>query len=133
LEAKMKKFTITLFVLFLAAGLAYAKDYEVTKKAGDYTVQVKIDRNPPVVGLNKMNVGIKGPKGNDVTDAIVTVEYGMPAMPGMPAMNYKTKTEMKNKQYQTTLNISMSGPWTVNIKITRAGKTQSVKFNVDVG
>jgi hypothetical protein len=48
-------------------------------------------------------------------------------------MNYKAATEMKDKKYTATLKFSMSGSWGVNIKIIRAGKAQSVKFNVDVG
>jgi hypothetical protein len=128
----MKRFALIFVVLLLASGLAFAKDYEITKKAGDYTVQVKIDRNPPVTGQNKMDVGIKDLKGKDVTDATVAVDYSMPAMPGMPAMNYKAKTELKGSRYLTDINFSMSGPWSVNIKITRAGKTQAVKLNVDV-
>jgi hypothetical protein len=128
----MKRFALIFVVLLLASGLAFAKDYEITKKAGDYTVQVKIDRNPPVTGQNKMDVGIKDLKGKDVTDATVAVDYSMPAMPGMPAMNYKAKTELKGSRYLTDINFSMSGPWTVNIKIMQRGKTQTVKLNVDV-
>jgi len=122
----------TLFILILAFGLAYAKDYEVMKKAGNYIVHVKIDRNPPVTGQNKMEINIQDATGADVTDATLTVEYGMPAMPGMPAANYRTKAEPKNGKYMASLNFSMSGAWNINVKITRAGKTQSVKFNVDV-
>jgi hypothetical protein len=129
----MKRFTVTVFVLLLAAGFVYAKDFEITKKAGDYTVQVRIDKNPPVTGQNKMDVGIKDARGKDVTDAFVAVDYGMAAMPGMPAMNYKAKTELKGSRYLANLNFSMSGPWFINVKITRAGKTQLVKFNVDIG
>jgi len=55
----MKRITITLFILILAFGLAYAKDYEVVKKAGSYMVHVKIDRNPPVTGQNKMEISIR--------------------------------------------------------------------------
>jgi len=128
----MKRITVTLLVLFLTFGLAYAKDYMVMKKTGNYTVHVKMDKNPPVPGQNKMEISIQDASGADVKDATVAVEYSMPAMPGMPAMNYKTKTEMKSNQYLTILDFSMSGAWNVNVKITRAGKTQSVKFNVDV-
>jgi hypothetical protein len=94
---------------------------------------VKIDKNPPVTGDNKMEITIQDKTGTELTDAIVSIEYTMPAMPGMPAMNYKSTAELKNKQYATTLNFSMSGAWNITIKIARAGKTQSVKFNVDVG
>jgi len=128
----MKKFAIVLIILLLAAGLVYAKDYTVMKKAGNYTVEIKLDKNPPITGQNKMEISIKDDKGGNVTDATVVVDYSMPAMPGMPAMNYKAKAELKGGQYLANVNFSMSGAWAVNIKITRAGKTQAVKLNVDV-
>ena len=128
----MKRLIIILSVFFLAFGLAYAKDYTVTKKAGSYTVNVRMDKNPPIAGENNIVIGIQDAAGADVVDATVVVEYSMPAMPGMPAMNYKTKTDTKNKKYMATVDFSMSGAWNINVKITRAGKTQSVKFNVDV-
>jgi hypothetical protein len=123
---------MAIIILLFTAGFAYGKDYTVTKQAGDYTVNVKMDKNPPVTGDNKIIITIRDKTGAELTDAIVYIEYSMPAMPGMPAMNYKSAAELKDKQYATTLNFSMSGAWNVNIKITRAGKTQSVKFNADV-
>jgi hypothetical protein len=122
----MKRLTVILAILFLAFGLAYAKDYTVTKKAGSYMVHVKMDKNPPITGKNNMEISIQDAAGADVVDAAVIVEYSM------PAMNYKTKTETKNKKYMATVDFSMAGAWNINVKITRAGKTQSVKFNVDV-
>ena len=123
---------LTAIVLLMAIGLANAKDYEITKKSGDYTVQIKIDKNPPVTGENKMDIVIKDADGKDVAEATVIVDYGMPAMPGMPAMDYKARADLKGGRYTSTLNFSMSGAWTINIKIAKAGKTQSVKLNVDV-
>ena len=128
----MKRITLIVCVLLLAVGLAYAKDYEMTKKAGEYTVLVTIDKNPPVTGINKMSVAIKDVAGKDVTDATVVIDYVMPAMPGMPAMNYKAGTSLKNKRYVAEVDFSMSGSWSIAVKITRGGKTQSVKLNVDV-
>ena len=128
----MKRFATALIILLLAVGLVYAKDYTVMKKAGEYMVHVTLDKNPPVTGENKMTASIQDAAGAYVTDATVAVEYGMPAMPGMPAMNYKAKTELKKNQYLATLNFSMAGAWNINVKITRAGKTQAVKLNVDV-
>ena len=127
-----KIFTIFVCFMFLVVGLAYAKEYMVMKKAGNYMVHVKMDRNPPVTGQNNMDISIQDAKGANVTDAMVTVDYSMPAMPGMPAMSYKAKTELKGSRYLANVNFSMSGAWNVNIKITRAGKMQSVKLNVDV-
>jgi hypothetical protein len=115
----------------MGAGIATAKDYEVKKKAGDYDVAVSIDKNPPVVGDNNVSIDIKDATGKSVTDAKVTVAYGMSAMPGMPAMDYKAEAELKGNAYKVKMNLSMSGPWNIVVKISRAGKTSSMKFTVD--
>ena len=127
----MKRLTVLTIILLLIAGIAYAKDYEVKKKAGEYDVEIKIDKNPPVVGDNNIEVKIKDASGKHVTDAKVRIEYTMPAMPGMPAMNYKADAELKGYEYKAKMNLSMSGAWNVAVKITRGGKTTTVKFNVD--
>jgi hypothetical protein len=128
----MRKIAAILLIVLMAAGVAYAKAYEVTRKAGDYTVDIKMDKNPPVVGPNNMEIVVKDAAGKAVTDAKVLVDYGMPAMPGHPAMGYKTDAQPKGGAYQAVLNISMKGPWTVTVRITHAGKTASARFTVDV-
>ncbi len=127
----MKKIMVAVLVLLFVAGIAYAKDYEVTKKAGEYNVAVKIDKNPPVVGDNNVSIEITDGSGHHARDAKVVVEYSMPAMPGMPAMNYKTDAELKGDEYKAKMNLSMSGSWNIAVKITRAGKTSTMKFTVD--
>lgn len=127
----MKKFAIIGLVLLLAAGAAYAKGYEVKKKAGEYDVIVTIDRNPPITGDNNVSVVVKDASGSIVKDAQVKVEYSMPAMPGMPPMNYKTEAVLKGDDYKATLGLSMSGSWNISVKIIRAGKTATMKFTVD--
>ncbi len=127
----MKKLVVFTLILLLIAGIAYAKDYEVKKKAGEYDVEIKIDKNPPVVGDNNIEIEIKDAAGKYITDAKVTVEYSMPAMPGMPAMNYKTDAKLKGNEYKAMMNLSMSGAWNIAVKIIRGGKTTTVKFNVD--
>jgi len=128
---KVKTSMMVVLVLLLVAGLAYAKEYEITKKAGEYNVVVKIDKNPPVVGDNNMSIEIKDASGKFVTDAKVLVEYSMPAMSGMPAMNYKTDASVKGNEYAAKMNLSMSGSWNIAIKSTRAGKISTMKFTVD--
>ncbi len=127
----MKRLAVLMLVVLMVAGVAYAKDYEVSKKAGEYTVDVKIDKNPPVAGNNNMDITVKDSGGKMVTDAKVVVEYSMPAMTGMPAMNYKADAALKGETYKATMNLSMAGSWNVTVKITRADKIQSAKFTVD--
>lgn len=127
----MKKMAVFVIVLLLIAGMAYAKDYEVKKKAGDYDVVVKIDKNPPVVGENNVTLTLKDASGKTVTDAKVLVEYSMPAMSGMPAMNYKEEAVQEGDGYKAKMNLSMSGSWNVSVKVKKAGKTSTMKFTVD--
>ena len=127
----MKKVIMLGFALLLIAGTAYAKDYEVKKKAGDFDVQIRIDKNPPIAGENHMDIAIKDAAGKPVTDAMVVVNYSMPAMPGMPAMSYKSDGQLKGETYKASMGLSMSGSWNVEVKITRTGKTSSLKFTVD--
>jgi hypothetical protein len=128
----MKKVILGAMMFFLLAGLVMAKDYEVTKKAGDYTVVAKIDKKPPVTGDNNLSVAHKDAGGADVKDAKVAIEYSMPAMPGMPAMKYKADGVLKGSEYHAMLNFSMSGAWDVAVRITQGAKKAQAKFNVDV-
>ncbi|HJX31814.1 MAG TPA: FixH family protein [Thermodesulfobacteriota bacterium] len=127
----MKRFCFCILIFLIGVTLGCAKGYELTKPAGEYNVSITLDKNPPVAGENHMTIMIKDSSGKAVTDAAVSVEYTMPAMPGMPAMNYTTETEMKGNAYHTTLNLSMSGAWNIAVKITRHDKTEIVNFNVD--
>ena len=127
----MKKLIVIAMVVLVVAGVAFAKDFEVKKKAGDFNVEVTIDKNPPVVGDNNISVKIKDAADKYVTDAKVKVDYSMPAMPGMSAMNYKTEAALKGEEYKAVMNLPMSGAWNIAVKITKGGKTSSVKFNID--
>ena len=53
----MRRVSLVVGVLVLWRGWSMPRDYELTKKAGEYTVRVAIDKNPPVTGKNKMMTG----------------------------------------------------------------------------
>ena len=127
----MKRFIIFTMVLFLMSGIVFARDYEVNKKAGDYNVLAKMDKNPPVAGENNLEIAITDASGKAVTDAKIVFNYSMPAMAGMPAANYKADAELKGTVYKAKVNYSMSGSWNNEIRITRGGKTVSARFTVD--
>jgi nitrogen fixation protein FixH len=127
----MKKLLMIGFAMLLSTGVALAKDYEVKKKAGDFDVVVTIDKNPPVTGDNGVTVSVKDAAGKAVKDAKVVIDYSMPAMPGMPPMNYKADAMLRGDVYTATMNLSMAGPWNVAVKISAGSKTGSMKFTVD--
>lgn len=126
----MKKLLVLILTVILAVGVAYAAGPEFAKKAGNFNVMVQFERNPSV-GNNNVDIAVKDASGSFITDAVVKVDYSMPAMGGMPAMNYKTDAVLSGSTYKATLNLSMSGAWGVAVKITRAGKTSTAKFTVD--
>jgi hypothetical protein len=130
----MKKIFSLFLIGLLFTGIAHAKDLEFTKQAGPYSVIIKLDKNPPVTGNNGIAITIKDTAGKTVKDANakVTIDYEMPAMPGMPAMRYKAQPVLKGDSYAGNLNFSMGGAWILNIKITRGEKTDTVKLSVDV-
>ena len=127
----MKKLLLIGMAVLLSASVVFAKDYEVKKKAGEFDVVVTIDRNPPVTGDNGVTVSVKDADGKVVKDAKVVVDYSMPAMPGMPAMNYKADAVQKGDEYKAVMNLSMAGSWNVAVKISAGGKNGSMKFTID--
>lgn len=127
----MKKTAVIALVMLLTAGVVYARGYEVQKKAGEYDVTITFDRNPPVASDNAVSIAVKDASGKSVKDAQVKIEYSMPAMPGMPAMNYKADAVLQGDEYKAVMGLSMSGSWNVAIKITKAGKASTLKFTVD--
>ncbi len=126
----MKKLVVLILTLVFAVGIAYASGPELAKKAGDYNISLRFDRTPSA-GVNNTDIAVRDASGNYVTDAKVKVLYSMPAMPEMPAMNYKTDAVLTGSTYKATMNLSMSGAWGVSVKVTRGSRTSTAKFNVD--
>jgi hypothetical protein len=121
---------VALLVVFVA-GTAFAKEYAVQKKAGDFSVDIRMDKNPPVVGTNNMEIAVTDKAGKAVTDARVQVVASMPAMPGMPAMENKADAKPEGGKYRAKIDLSMGGSWSMSVRITQSGKTAIAKFTVD--
>ncbi|MEE9913971.1 MAG: FixH family protein [Deltaproteobacteria bacterium] len=128
----MKHSFLSFMVFVLFTGVAYGMDYEVTKKAGEYTVQVKIDRNPPAVGDNNLMIWLKNADGKDVKGAMMTVDYSIPSRRGKKAKKFSSHAQPHENNYHAILTIPTPGSWEVTIKITDKGKKVSTKFSLDV-
>ena len=120
-----------LAVCALLIGTAGAATLELKKKAGPYDVELRIDRNPPVVGDNGLALRITGEDGAVLKDAKVLVNYYMPPMPRMAPMNYKTPAKLKKDAYTISMHLIMAGPWIIVVKITVGEKTTSARFQID--
>jgi|PlaIllAssembly_1097288.scaffolds.fasta_scaffold23955_2 hypothetical protein len=126
----MRTWSIFILAFLLAVPIAYSKDLELAGKAGEFEVRARIDRNPPILGHNHMEIEIKDSVGR-VTDANVMVNYYMPPMPRMAPMNYTTKADLQGEKYRITMDLIMAGPWIIRVLITRDGKKATAKFNID--
>lgn len=125
----MKKTIAFTALLFLITGIAYAKDYQVKKKAGDYDVEARIA--DPRVGANDLTIQVKDGSGNYVTDAKVEVKYSMPEGIDWPTMHFTTDAKREGNQYTAKIKIPMPGTWTTVVSVMRDGKTSSMEFPVE--
>lgn len=128
----MKKWSWWVVLLsLLVAGTALAGENVVRKKAADYAVEIRMDKNPPVVGTNRVEIVVTDKDGKAVTDAKVLLIASMPAMPGMPAMENKADAKWDGGRYKAKIELSMSGSWSMSLRITQGGKTATAKWTVD--
>jgi nitrogen fixation protein FixH len=127
----MRRLFLFLAILFLMVGIAYGRGYEFKKTVNDYEAQVKLDRYPPTLGDNNIEIEIRDCAGKYVTDAKVLVNYYMPPMPRMAPMNYTTEAKLRGERYKTAMKFIMTGPWIISVKINHGGRVSTAKFNVD--
>jgi hypothetical protein len=128
----MKKTMLVVLMIMLITSAAYAKGFVASKQAGPFSLNISLDKNPPTTGENSIIILVGDSAGKPVTDAKINIQYGMPAMPGMPAMDYKTAIAGKDGKYSGKLNFSMPGSWFIEVKVEAAGKKGKTKLNIDV-
>lgn len=134
----MKKLILIMVVMLVATGVALAKDVELKEKAGDYTVTAKFDKKP-FIGDNKLTVTVTDVSGRAVTDANVKVEYYMKERMSatrktveMPYHRAKVEAAAQEGGYRAEVDLYMAGPWHMEVKVTRNGKTSTAKFFINV-
>lgn len=127
-----QKLLALLPLILIFAAHAHAKDFTVRRNMDGYAVEVAINRNPPILGNNDLRVEIRDSVGKHVTDALVTVNYFMPPMPGMPPMNYTVKAPPRGSGYGITMDLIMKGPWNIVIKAGVKGKQIRLTVLIDV-
>ena len=107
--------------------------YKAQGMAGDYLVDIKMDKGPPVVGANNIEIVVTDKGGKAVTDAKVLVTASMPAMPGMPAVENKAEAKPDDGKYKAEIDLARGGSWNVFVRIIQGDKTSTAKVTVDVG
>ncbi|MBI2829255.1 MAG: FixH family protein [Acidobacteria bacterium] len=87
-------------------------------------VTLKTDPDPVRMGENTFEVMVMQ-DGKPVTDAMVTTEFFMAAMPAMNMPEMRTKAELAhegNGMYRGKGQVMMAGNWDVTIMATRGGQ-----------
>ena len=124
-------FTVNL-LFFVLVQYAHGRDFIVKRHVKGYKMTVTLSQNPPIIGKNDIKIEIRDSKGEPVTDAIATVNYFMPPMPGMPPMNYKIKAVPEDTEYTAIMDLIMEGPWNITILAKVAGSRLKMTVLIDV-
>jgi hypothetical protein len=121
-------------LLLLAGGLAVceAGDYRARKSVDGLTFEIAINRNPPVLGKNEIRIDIRDSQGQPLSGVEVTVNYYMPPMPRMPPMNYTVTAAPDGAAYRAVMDLIMSGPWNIIVRVNTTGKGVRATFPIDV-
>ncbi len=97
-----------------------------TTPSAAIVIVLRTDPSPPMLGENVFLVSLKDRTGASITDANVSLQLFMPAMPtmNMPAMrNEITLAPLGDGEYRGTGQIMMAGRWDATVVVTRAGQT----------
>ena len=129
----MIRFLLSILIFFplFTASPVQAGDLRMAKQHGTSVVEIAINRNPPIVGDNRIEISITEENGRRITEAQVLVNYYMPPMPRMAPMNYTIPAKLQGGTYQATMHLIMDGPWIIALKITQGGKMSTSKFHIN--
>ena len=99
---RYKKFLPFGSILTLISGIAFANAYEAEKVVSEYEAEVRIDRNPPVVGDNPVEIEVKDARGKPVTDAkVLASNYVRPiAQNGAAGLHHGRQVKRREIQCQ---------------------------------
>jgi len=117
-------------IAMVAAVLAVAGCGGQGEPAGDTSGGLEItfhsDPEPPTPGDNGFIVTVRDAEGQPVTDAHVSVEFVMPAMPEMDMPEMRGRTDLAHEgdgRYGGRGDVMMAGGWEVTITVSRDGRS----------
>jgi Cu(I)/Ag(I) efflux system membrane fusion protein len=129
----MKSVTrIAAAVLLLLAACSRKKEAAGALRAGDMSVRLELDPDPPRAGENVLRVEVTDEQGKPVDGAQLGFLYQMPAMGSMPEM--KGGGEVKalgGGRYEIAYPLSMPGTWNLTLGIDAPGRPHGeLRFKV---
>lgn len=121
---------LVVFVLSIVTVAGCARERAQTtgepQAAGDLQIAFRTNPDPPATGENTFEVEVKGADGTPVTDAAVTMELFMPAMPSMKMPEMRSHTSLVHEgggTYRGRGQVMMAGAWDVSVTVARGGQT----------
>ena len=107
---------------------APAADASATAPAGksqDLNITFNSTPTPPKTGENTFEVMVMDQARQPVTDADVSVEFYMAAMPQMKMPEMRNRVDLTHEgggRYRGTGNVMMGGGWDVTVRVSRDGQ-----------
>ena len=92
----MKRRISILVVLFIfVTGLASGKDLELKNKIGEYNVEIRLARNPPIIGNNPIEIQIKDSRGQAINSRRCCYQllYAAHAQDGSDELHHPGRSE----------------------------------------
>ena len=103
-------------------------------KVEDMSIEMSTNPTTPKVGNNTIRMKLIDSMGMPVKPAMIHINYGMPAMGGMPAMFAETEAELNQDAYHAELSLSMDGTWNLNMEIHIPDKPHmALNFSITTG
>lgn len=100
--------------------------------SGHFTITATLEGGDAKTGQNVMMIEVKDKEGKAVEGATVTVDPQMPSMGHGSSETPKVEEVGGGKYKATPVTFTMSGEWTVTIKVEANGETGSKTFDFSV-
>ncbi|MBI2185693.1 MAG: FixH family protein [Acidobacteria bacterium] len=94
--------------------------------AQDLKITFTSNPAPPKTGENRFEVMVMDHNGQPVTDATVSAEFYMAAMPQMNMPEMRNRVDLAHEgsgRYTGTGMVMMAGSWDVTVTVSRGGQT----------
>lgn len=94
-------------------------------RSQDLEITFNSTPTPPRTGENTFEVMVKDQSGQPVTDAQVSVEFYMPAMPEMNMAEMRNRADLQHDsggRYRGAGNVMMAGGWDVTVRVSKDGQ-----------
>jgi hypothetical protein len=110
------------------AGMSKLPENTALQESSGLLVSLAINPYPPSGAQSNFDISLTDLNGQPVSDATISLDLTMPAMPMPP--NQLNMVAGEAGQYHAAGYFTMRGLWRIEVIITRGGQTISVFFDV---